>query len=124
LTQQEQRRERVREEILEAAASAIAAHGYHGMSMRDLAKATDRSLASFYNYFASKEDVLFALQSRAFENLIATSREVIRTIHSMAIQGLLGTQRLDARQDAMDALLEEQPSPIALRPIALRKGAA
>ena len=34
-------------EILAAAARAFAEHGYHGMSMRDLAKATGRGLASF-----------------------------------------------------------------------------
>ncbi len=77
MTQQEQRRERIREEILEAAAAAIATRGFHGMTMRDLAKATDRSLASFYNYFPSKEQVLFALQVRAFENLIARSRVLV-----------------------------------------------
>lgn len=203
------------------------------MSMRDLAKATDRSLASFYNYFPSKEEVLFALQSRSFETLIATAsglvdkatdpsgrlylfianhvtffmdhgsvmrvllheasalpapkrrrirrlkekyfqilrdivavilspsarrraadtatierstynifgmvnwvhawyqprrhgspREAIRTIHHMAMQGLVGTERLDPVQERMDALLEDLPSPIALSPIAARKGAA
>ncbi len=46
------------------------------MSMRDLAAATRMSLASFYNYFGSKEDLLFELQSRAFETLIAIAEEV------------------------------------------------
>jgi len=66
------RREETRTEILEAAASAIAEHGYHGMSMRALAKSTGRGLANFYNYFTSKEDLLFALQKHAFQTLITT----------------------------------------------------
>src|SRR3990172_9597465 len=61
--------EAARAEILEAAASAIAEHGYCGMTMRGLARKTGRALANFYNYFSSKEDLLFALQTDAFENL-------------------------------------------------------
>ena len=45
-------------EILTAAARAFAEHGYHGMSMRDLARATGRAPATLYNYFDSKEELL------------------------------------------------------------------
>jgi AcrR family transcriptional regulator len=61
-----------RAEILAAAARAIATHGYHGMSMRELARATGRALASFYSHYAAKEDVLFDLQRGAFETLISS----------------------------------------------------
>jgi AcrR family transcriptional regulator len=71
-----------RAEILAAAARAIAAHGYHGMSMRDLARATDRAIASFYSHFASKEDVLFALQTDAFETLIGSLQRALVGIES------------------------------------------
>lgn len=77
MSQRDLRRARTRAEILGAAARSIAEHGYHGMSMRDLARATGRSLAGFYNYFASKEDVLFALQKEAFEALVATTRRAL-----------------------------------------------
>jgi AcrR family transcriptional regulator len=72
-----ERQERGRFEILEAAAPLFAAHGYHGMSMRDLARATGMSLANLYNYFAAKEDLVFALQTRAFETLIGSAAEAI-----------------------------------------------
>lgn len=55
--------------ILEAAAAAIAEHGYHGMSMRNLARAATTSLANLYNYYPSKEAILFVLQKEAFETL-------------------------------------------------------
>ncbi len=71
------RHEQGRAEILVAAAEMIAARGYHGMSMRDLAAATGRGLASLYNYFDSKEDLLFALQSGAFRTLVETAREAV-----------------------------------------------
>jgi len=59
-----------REEILAAAARAFAEHGYHGMSMRDLAKATHRSPATLYNYVDSKEDLLYLIQRDAFDELL------------------------------------------------------
>ena len=70
-------KEQRREQILVVAASAIAEHGFHGMSMRKLAQATQRSLASFYNYFASKDEVLLALHTRAFDTLISTARQAL-----------------------------------------------
>ncbi len=71
------RKEQVRVDILTAAAGLLARNGYHGMSMRDLAAASGTQLANLYNYFASKEALLFALQSRAFESLIAASETAI-----------------------------------------------
>ncbi|MBK9265260.1 MAG: TetR family transcriptional regulator [Polyangiaceae bacterium] len=65
------RREQASEQILEAAAAAIAEHGFHGMSMRVLAQSTGMSLANFYNYFDSKEDLLFALHARSFSALLS-----------------------------------------------------
>lgn len=68
--------------ILEAAARAIATYGFHGMSMRDLARATDQALAGFYNYFRSKEDVLFHIQAGAFETLITTAQDALRGVET------------------------------------------
>lgn len=63
------RHEAQRIEILKAAAEAIAEHGFYGMTMRGLARATGRGLATFYDYFSSKEDLLFSLQTGAFESM-------------------------------------------------------
>lgn len=72
-------RDESRAEVMLRAASAMARHGYHGMSMRDLARATRRSLASFYNLFQSKEDILFELQRTSFESLIEAAEAVLAT---------------------------------------------
>lgn len=74
------RHEAQRLEILEAAAVAIAEHGFHGMTMRGLARATDRGLATFYNYFSSKEEVLFSLQTEAFETMAASVKAALEDI--------------------------------------------
>jgi AcrR family transcriptional regulator len=68
--------------MLEAAARLLATRGYHGMSMRDLAAATGMSLANLYHYFPAKEDVLFALQTRAFDSLIAAAEEAVAAIEN------------------------------------------
>ena len=75
-----QRSERVRAAILHAAAQAIAEHGYFGMSMRQLARETGRGLSSFYNYFPSKEDLLFELQFEAFRTLNGAAESAISKV--------------------------------------------
>jgi AcrR family transcriptional regulator len=70
-------RDEGRAEVLVGAATAIAEHGYHGMTMRELAKATGRGLASFYHLFGSKEDILFELQQRAFQHLLASAEAAV-----------------------------------------------
>ena len=68
--------------ILDAAARAIARHGFHGMSMRDLAAETGQVVAGVYNYFSSKDEVLFEIQTSAFETLIATAEDALRGVES------------------------------------------
>jgi TetR/AcrR family transcriptional regulator, cholesterol catabolism regulator len=98
-------------EILEAAARFIAHHGFHGMSMRDLARATGKSLAGFYNYYRSKEDVLFELQLRAFETLvhsaeaaIAAAENPLARFYAFILQHL---QYVASHPDVMHVLVEE-----------------
>lgn len=86
------RRPKPREEILAAAAHAVAKDGYHGMSMRDLARDTGRSLAGLYAHFESKEAILFELQSGAFQSLIdgaeralAVERDPERRLHAFVL---------------------------------------
>ena len=81
---QSARHEKVRAEILQAAARVIAKHGFHGMSMRKLARATKKGLATYYNYFASKEEVLFELQRKAFTTLIRAAGEALASVDDPA----------------------------------------
>jgi AcrR family transcriptional regulator len=74
------RLQKQRRRILEAAARFIARNGYHGMTMRGLAKATSSSPATAYNYFSSKEEILFALQKEAFESLIGAAQRALEAV--------------------------------------------
>jgi AcrR family transcriptional regulator len=74
------RHEAQRLEILNAAAAAIAEHGFHGMTMRGLARATGRGLSTFYDYFSSKEDLLFSLQTDAFETMAHSANAALEDV--------------------------------------------
>lgn len=78
-----------REDILNAAAAAIALHGYFGMSMRELARTTGKGLSTFYSHFKSKEDVLFELQHNAFETLNHTATQAVASSPAPVTQLLL-----------------------------------
>ena len=60
--------------ILEKSSKLIAARGYHGTSMRSLAKATDRSLAGLYHYFNNKEEVLYLINHNGFSYLLTAAQ--------------------------------------------------
>lgn len=70
----------VRAAIFEAAARLIASEGFHGMSMRHLARTAGTSLSNLYNYFASKEEILSALQRQAFETLVASASAALEEV--------------------------------------------
>ncbi len=53
-----------REDIITAAGRLFAEHGYHGTSMRDLARVLGLHGSSLYSHVASKEDLLVAIVER------------------------------------------------------------
>jgi AcrR family transcriptional regulator len=69
-------------ELLRAAASAIARHGYHNTSMRDLARAAGRSLSGLYYYFSGKEELLFQIQHHCYSTLLDIAREALAGVES------------------------------------------
>jgi AcrR family transcriptional regulator len=59
-----------REAITDVAAQRFAQQGFHGVSMRDIAKAHNSSVAALYNHFDSKDDLLLAVGNRFFSAFI------------------------------------------------------
>jgi AcrR family transcriptional regulator len=56
--------------ILNASAQVFAQKGFHRASIRDISAETGISLSGLYYYFASKDELLFLIQSNAFETLL------------------------------------------------------
>ncbi len=59
------------ERILRAAVVLFRERGYHGSSMRTLARALRMEAASLYYHFCSKQEILFAILDRTLDDLLA-----------------------------------------------------
>lgn len=67
------RADRTRLAILEGASAAFRRRGFHGTRLDDVAAALDRTKASLYYYFRSKEQLLYFCQDRALDALLAAA---------------------------------------------------
>lgn len=67
---QERSRRRV-EQVLDAAAELVVRDGVEALSTRDIAQAAGVPIATLYQYFADKEDVLLALAQRDMDEMDA-----------------------------------------------------
>jgi AcrR family transcriptional regulator len=56
-----------RDAILDVAAKSFAKQGFHGVSMRDIAKVNNSSVATLYNHFTSKDTLFLATCQRFFD---------------------------------------------------------
>lgn len=76
-----ERKQREKEErqqlILDAAQRLFTEQGFEKVSMRNIAEATQYSPTAVYHYFADKNELLYALQNRAFERLGEQAESVV-----------------------------------------------
>jgi AcrR family transcriptional regulator len=71
---QDRERQAVREAILDAARDLFVNEGYRHVSIRKIADRIEYSPAAIYGYFASKDDIFFALAEEGFRRLDAKVR--------------------------------------------------
>jgi AcrR family transcriptional regulator len=68
------------DDILSRAATLFSERGYHAVGIRDLAEAVGLSTSTLYHYYATKQDILFAIISRFLaeftSRLVSGLREV------------------------------------------------
>jgi AcrR family transcriptional regulator len=67
----ERKRQQTRERLTRAAMALFLDRGFEATTLDDIAAAADVSRRSFFHYFASKEDVVFAWQENSTAALIA-----------------------------------------------------
>lgn len=68
------------------AVELMAARGYHGTSLRDVAKAVGVQMSSLYYYFPSKQDLLLAIMRRTMADLRGAVEPAIRSVEEPAAQ--------------------------------------
>ncbi len=79
------RRDR-REDILQASLHLFAQHGFHGTSMRDIAREADLTEGLIYHYFASKRDLFRAIiEEHSFLPLLRTLPELAEQLDLRAL---------------------------------------
>jgi len=67
----ERKRQQTRERLTRAAMALFLERGFEATTLDDIAAAADISRRSFFHYFESKEDVVFAWQEESTAALIA-----------------------------------------------------
>ncbi len=78
--------------MLESAATLFHAQGYAAARIEDIAAAADVSVGTFYNYFATKGDVLLAIVSMEVEDVLEQGRAIVANPPrdtAMALQALI-----------------------------------
>jgi AcrR family transcriptional regulator len=70
----ERKKQRTREQIIDAAMALFAERGYHATTIADIADAADVAPRTFFSYFPSKEAVVFHNVERDMDALAAALR--------------------------------------------------
>src|SRR5918999_1164013 len=92
------RRDR-REEILQASLHLFAEKGFHGTSMRDIARSADITEGLIYHYFASKRDLFRAIiDEHSFLPLLRTLPDIAGQLDLRALLIVLARGFFDVRR--------------------------
>ena len=71
----ERKKQRTREQIIEAAMGLFAERGYHATTIADIAEAADVAPRTFFSYFPSKEAVVFHNVDRDLDGLASALQD-------------------------------------------------
>ena len=83
-TRTDRRRAQTRENLTTAARELIAEHGVAGLRVGEVTERADVALGSFYNYFASKEEVIEAIVAETIVALAEGLEPLIETVDDPA----------------------------------------
>jgi AcrR family transcriptional regulator len=92
----ERKKQRTREQIIEAAMGLFAERGYHATTIADIASAADVAPRTFFSYFPSKEAVVFHNVDRDLDGLESALRDRLR-----------GETAFDALRRWIDAMYDQ-----------------
>lgn len=102
--QQNRSRDRVAR-ILDAAAALVCADGVESLSTRAIAERAEIPVASLYQYFADKDEILLALVERDVERTDAQVAEDLRHLRVLSVRTIV-----EATMDTFVAVYLERPA--------------
>lgn len=98
-----QRHEELRQRIYDAALTLFRRKGVVATTIREIAREADVGVGTFFNYFASKEDVLATLGAQRQARLVALLAEP-------SLAALTARERIERIMRALIAGMEEEPT--------------
>src|SRR5690349_11080880 len=102
--QQSRSRDRV-ERILDTAAGQVVAHGVESVGTRTIAESAGVPVASLYQYFADKDDILLALVERDIEAMDARVQADLSSLPRYSLRAIV-----EATVAAFVAVYRERPA--------------
>jgi AcrR family transcriptional regulator len=106
--QQSRSRDRV-EKILDAAAAEVVAQGVESVGTRTIAESAGVPVASLYQYFADKDDILLALVERDIEAMDARVQTDLAALTRVSIRSIV-----EATVAAFVAVYRERPAFVTI----------
>ena len=105
----ERKKQRTREQIVEAAMRLFAERGYHATTIADIATAADVAPRTFFSYFPSKEAVVFHNVDRDLDALASALRDrpAGETVYD-ALRGWIDAMFDDWMAEEDEALLRKR----------------
>jgi AcrR family transcriptional regulator len=109
----ERKRRQTRERIEQAAMALFLDRGFDGTTIEDITDAADVSKRSFFDYFPSKEEVVFAWQDSFADSLAAAVAErpvdepVVKVVEAALTSAVMAA--LDPQSLALHDLIRETP---------------
>ena len=110
------RRDRRLERILDAGAEVLAERGFHGCTMRDVARRSGVSPANLYHYVRGKEELLYMVEQRVLDRALASAeaasavrgaKEQLKSLVTDHIRRVLAFPPEAALLQGMDAPLSD-----------------
>ena len=127
-TFRDQKRERTRTALVEAATKLFLRDGYDQTRIADIASAADVGLRTFFSYFASKDELLFSDAATRVDTAIAAidSRDPDEPpsavlIRALDLAGVTGTDLFDERAALRLRLIREVPAVSGRAQLVLRE---